>query len=217
MAMSNVCINENGINIKCSPKTYTYEKDMRRRIIALTGKDQYSLNLIQGYLISIVNVFKIQKVDSTNLTTDEFLDRILKGDIIEASCDDNHIITGTSKQNIEPGFLYVGIYTPHQLSNLLECKDPNLEILPVEIDMENKQVFNNILDKTKNVYEACKEYMRIEEQYDGDEFLDGEICLWKHYEHNHHLYNDIGKKEFEKSLKEFNKTYELITDLDNFI
>lgn len=198
-----------------SGKAYE-EKDMRRRIIALTGKDQYSLELIQNYLTSIVNVFKVKKVDSTNLTTDDFLDKILKGDIIEASCE-GEIIIGTSKQNIEPGFLYVGIYTPHQLSNLLECKDPNLEIFPIEIELADKELFNNIYDRTKSVYETCQEYMKIEETYDGDEFLDGIVCMWKHYADNKFLYNELGSKKFEKSLKDFNKTYNLITDLDNFI
>lgn len=203
------------ISISCG-KGYA-EKDMRRRIIALTGKDKYSLELIQNYLTNIVNVFKVKKVDSNTLTTDEFLSKIIKGDIIEASCDENNVITGTSKASIEPGFLYVGIYTPHQLSNLLEYKDPNLEILPVEIDMVSKQVFNNLLNNSKTVYEVCKEYMKIEETYDGDEFLDGEVCLWKHYENNKELFNELGEKRFENSLKEFNKTHNLITDLDNFI
>lgn len=202
--------------IKISSGTGYAEKDMRRRIIALTGKDNYSLELIQNYLTNIVNVFKVKKVDSTNLTTDEFLDKILKGDIIEASCE-GEIIIGTSKQNIEPGFLYVGIYTPHQLSNLLECKDPNLEIFPVEIELTDKELFNNIYDRTKNVYETCQKYMKIEETYDGDEFLDGVVCLWKHYIDNKSLYNELGSKKFEKSLKEFNKTHNLITNLDNFI
>lgn len=193
------------------------EKDIRRRIIALTGKDQYSLELIQNYLTSIVNVFKVKKVDSNSLTTDEFLDKIIKGDIIEASCDESHIITGTSKESIEPGFLYVGIYTPHQLSNLMECKDPNLEILPVEVEMTDRELFNNIYDKIGSVYETCKAYMKIEETYDGDEFLDGEVCLWKHYADNKFLYKELGDKTFETSLKEFNKTYNLITNLDNFI
>lgn len=203
--------------IKISSGTGYAEKDMRRRIIALTGKDNYSLELIQNYLTNIVNVFKVKKVDSTNLTTDEFLDKIIKGDIIEASCSNDNIITGTSKESIEPGFLYVGIYTPHQLSNLMECKDPNMEIFPVEIEMEDKQLFDNIYDRLKNVYDACRVYTKIEETYEGDEFLDGEVCLWKHYKNNQQLYNEIGTKEFEKSLKEFNKTYKLITNLDNFI
>lgn len=193
------------------------EKDMRRRIIALTGKDNYALELIQNYLTNIVNVFKVKKVDSTTLTTDEFLSKIIKGDIIEASCDSNNVITGTSKESIEPGFLYVGIYTPHQLSNLLECKDPNIEIFPVEIEMDEKQLFDNIYNRLKNVYDACRVYTKIEETYEGDEFLDGEVCLWKHYADNNFLYRELGDKSFEKSLKEFNKTYKLITDLDNFI
>lgn len=193
------------------------EKDMRRRIIALTGKDNYALELIQNYLTNIVNVFKVKKVDSTTLTTDEFLSKIIKGDIIEASCDKNNIITGTSKESIEPGFLYVGIYTPHQLSNLLECKDPNIEIFPIEIEMDEKQLFDNIYNRLKNVYDACRVYTKIEETYEGDEFLDGEVCLWKHYADNNFLYRELGDKSFEKSLKEFNKTYKLITDLDNFI
>lgn len=211
--MSN-CIPCNG---KCYECKDTVEKDMRRRIIALTGKDKYSLELIQNYLTNIVNVFKVKKVDSTTLTTDEFLSKIIKGDIIEASCDSNNIITGTSKETIEPGFLYVGIYTPHQLSNLLECKDPNIEIFPIEIEMTDKQLFENIFDKTRDVYNTCKEYIKIENEYDGDEFLDGEVCLCEHYADNKILYRELGNKSFEKSLKEFNKTYKLITDLDNFI
>ena len=129
------------------------EKDMRRRLIALTGKDEYVLNLIQNYLTNIINVFKVKKVTSVDLTTDEFLNKIIKGDIIEASCDENDIIIGTSKSSLEPGFLYIGIYTPHQLSNLLECNDPNLEILPVEIEMNPREFLNNL----------CEEY--INERY----------------------------------------------------
>lgn len=194
------------------------EKDMRRRIIALTGKDQSALELIQNSMANLTNIFKVEKINSKNTSTDDFLDRIIKGDIIEASCDNNYIITGTSKQTIEPGFLYIGIYTPHQLSNLLENKDPNLEILPIEIELNNEEHLANLIKRNKeDVYQACKEYIKIEETYEGDEFLDGEVCLWKYYKSMNTLSTDYGSCLFFKQIKEFNQMYNLITDLDNFI
>lgn len=192
------------------------EKDLRRRIIALTGKDQYALELVQNYLTNIINVFKVKRVTSEELTTDEFLNKILKGDIIEASAIDD-IIVGTSKSDLEPGYLYVGIYTPYQLSNLLECVDKNLEVLPVEIEMNPRELLNNLCERSDSIYEACEKYMKINDTYEGEEYLNDVVYLWKNYNTNKALYHELGNKGFEFHLKEFNRTHNLISNLDNFI
>lgn len=192
------------------------EKDSKRRIIALTGRLGVPLDKIQRSLTRLTNVFKVVRVTADqDLSTNEFLNKLIRGDIIEA--DGDQFIKGTDKTTIEPGFLYVGIYTPYQISNLLECKDKNIEILPIEIELDDKERFDNICAFYENVAETCEDYLKDQKNYDADEYFDGEAVMWLHYSSTQELLKETADGNLYKRIKKFNENEDIITNLDNFI
>lgn len=192
------------------------EKDNIRRIIALTGRVGVPLDRIQRTLTRLTNVFKIVRVTADqDLSTNDFLNKLIKGDIIEA--DGDQFIKGTDKTTLEPGFLHVGIYTPYQISNLLECKDKNIEILPIEVDLNDRERFDNIYGFYENVAETCEDYLKDQKSYDADEYFDGEAVMWLHYDSAQELLKDTADGGLYRKIKNFNENEDIITNLDNFI
>lgn len=195
------------------------------KIIALTGKSGCGLNEIKNFLTSNRNVSSIARVEA--IDTNKFLNKIIKGQIIEASCDENDVVWGTDISTCLTCCIYVGIYTPEQIANIMESGA--VEILPVVINMPaearlvhmlNLDADPNLVKRTDDAYviNTCKEFLKSEKTFDDiEEYLDSYNSLFYFVEDHKDLDMNLKYASFILALKGFNREHGIITDLDNFI
>lgn len=210
-------------NIKIS-----FSNHEKIKIIALTGRLASGVEEVKNYLINNhKNIQPIHQVraGSDELSSNEFLEKIIRGDIIEAYCDENNIIWGTDKTQLLTCYVYVGVYTPQQISNLIECND--VEILPIEIEMQaesrilhllgsdcNPDLVRKVKDENE-IYEICNKFLQ-DKKYDNSD-LDNINCFLYNVNSYKELNQSFKDSSFRLALREFNETYKLISNLDNFI
>ena len=195
------------------------------KIIALTGKVGCGLHEVKNFLTSHRNVSSITRVEATD--TNQFLSKIIKGQIIEASCDKNDIVWGTDISTCLTCCLYVGIYTPEQIANMRDSG--TVEILPVVIDMPAEARLLHMLGVTtdpsltkcsslETVTDACKRFLESEKEFDDIlDYLDIKTALFYTVDDHRDLDMSLKYASFMMTLKSFNREHGFVTDLDNFI
>lgn len=195
------------------------------KIIALTGKVGCGLDEVKNFLTSHRNVSSITRVEATD--TNQFLNKIIKGQIIEASCDKNDVVWGTDISTCLTCCIYVGIYTPEQIANMRDSGA--VELLPVVVDMPAEARLLHILGVTtdpsltkcsslETVTNACKRFLKSEEEFDDlFDYLNLDNALFFTVDDHRDLDTNLKYASFMMTLKSFNREHEFITDLDNFI
>lgn len=197
------------------------------KIIALTGKIGSGIDVIKSYLLRHKRVSPIipAHAGSEELSSNEFLEKIVKGQIIEAYCNEENEIYGTDISQMLSTCLYVGIYTPNQIANMAEC--PNIELLPIEIDMNAEARFLHLLGyphkeeltykqlEEQEITNICKKFLK-DNQYDNEDIENLDVFHY-HLASYSELRSALEDSSFKYALKEFNATYGLISNLDNFI
>ena len=161
------------------------------KIIALTGKIGSGIDVIKSYLLRHKRVSPIipAYAGSEELSSNEFLEKIVKGQIIEAYCNEENEIYGTDISQMLSTCLYVGIYTPNQIANMAEC--PNIELLPIEIDMNAEARFLHLLGyphkeeltykqlEEQEITNICKKFLK-DNQYNNEDIENLWISLARH-------------------------------------
>lgn len=195
------------------------------KIIALTGKAGCGLSDIKDFLTSHRNVSSITRVEATD--TNQFLNKIIKGQIIEASCDENDVVWGTDISTCLTCCIYVGIYTPEQIFNMKESGAA--EILPIVVDMPAEARLLHMLGITtdpsltkcnslETVTRACERFLESEKQFDDVlDFLPYEENFFYTIDDHRDLDMSLKYASFMLTMKDFNRKHGCITDLDNFI
>ena len=204
------------VDCKCSDKV---------KIIALTGKAGCGLHEVKDFLTSHRNVSSITRVEAVD--TNSFLNKIIKGQIVEASCDKNDIVWGTDISTCLTCCLYVGIYTPEQIANIRDSGA--VEILPIVIDMPAEARILHMLGVTTDpsltkcsslemVTDTCKRFLKSEEEFDDIlDYLDTKTALFYTVDDHRDLDMNLKYASFILAMKSFNREHNFITDLDNFI
>ena len=204
---------------------FDYRKNNKIKIIALTGKIGCGLSDIKDFLISNYNVSPITRIEA--IDTNSFLNKIIKGQIIEASCDENDIVWGTDISTCLTCCLYVGIYTPEQIANIRDSGV--VEILPIVIDMPAEARLLHLLGTDDNpnsieklnnadVINICKEFLNSEKEYDNiKEYLNTNNSFWYYFDDHADLNIQLKYASFLLAIRDFNNIKNYITNLDNFI
>lgn len=197
----------------------------KRKIIALTGKTGAGLKDIQDFLTSHRNFNKLNRVQA--LDTNDFLTKIVKGDIIEAECDEHNNVWGTDISNLLTCCVYVGIYTPEQIANMRDSGA--VDLLPIVIEMPaearllhmlrldcDPSLVKNTTDKY--VVNTCEEFLQSEKDYDDlSEYLNRDNALFYYFEDHRDLDMQLKYASFILAIQKFNRDKGFITNLDNFI
>lgn len=189
------------------------------KIIALTGQAGVDLEMAQDFLTMGRKVFRLKRkmAGGGTLPVNEFLEKMEKGTIVEASCnEDNFLVWATDISELSPENIYIGIYTPDQISML---RDSSLiELLPLVISMAIKPRLDYTLEdcKEENFIRTLEKFIFEEKHYDIDEYFDDGFMV-RYYKDHDELYNECKFHILEHKIKEFNKINNCITDLDNFI
>ena len=191
------------------------------KIIALTGKIGSGIDVIKSYLLRHKRVSPIilAHAGSEELSSNEFLEKIVKGQIIEAYCNEENEIYGTDISQMLSTCLYIGIYTPNQIANMAEC--PNIELLPIEIDMNAEARFLHLLGyphkeeltykqlEEQEITNICKKFLK-DNQYDNEEERFESHVL---YEYKEEVPFTI-YKDNQLMIKKFNKKRRVYFDLE---
>lgn len=202
-----------------------YNNNEKKKIIALTGKIGTGLYDIREFLTSHRNFSEITR--SRAIDVNDFLTKIVKGDIIEADCDDRNEVWGTDISSLLSCYIYVGIYTPEQIANMRDSG--SVEVLPIYITMPAEARLLHILrldcdpaltKRTDNqfVIEACKEFLEDEKRYDDfKDYLQEDNTLFYYFDDHRDLDMQLKYASFILAIQKFNQEHKLITNLDNFI
>lgn len=203
----------------------TIDNNEKRKIIALTGKAGAGLEEIRDFLTSHRNFSALKRKEATN--TNEFLTKIVKGDIIEAECDENNVVWGTDISDLLTCMIYVGIYTPEQIANMRDSGAA--EILPVYVHMnaENRLLHLLQLDYDPSlvkrtddrfVIDMCKKFLEDEKKYDDyTDYLPEGSTLFYWFDDHRDLDMQLKYASFILAIQKFNNEHQCITNLDNFI
>lgn len=202
-----------------------YDCNEKKKIIALTGKAGAGLEEIRDFLTSHRNFSALKRKEATN--TNEFLTKIVKGDIIEAECDKNNVVWGTDISDLLTCMIYVGVYTPEQIANMRDSGAA--EILPVYVHMnaENRLLHLLQLDcdpslvkrtDDRFVIDACTKFLEDEKKYDDyTEYLPEGSTLFYWFDDHRDLDMQLKYASFILAIQKFNNEHKCITNLDNFI
>lgn len=202
-----------------------FKSNDKVKIIALTGKAGCGLDEVKNFLTSHRNVSPIARVEATD--TNSFLNKIIKGQIVEASCDEHDIVWGTDISTCLTCCLYVGIYTPEQIANIRDCG--SVEVLPIVIDMPAEARLLHMLGITtdpgltkcnslETVTYACKRFLQSEKDFDDIlDYLTTKTALFYTVDDHADLDMNLKYASFILAMKSFNYEHNFITDLDNFI
>ena len=197
----------------------------RVKIIALTGKIGSGLKEIKDFLTTNRNVSAITRIEATD--TNQFLNKIIKGQIIEASCDENDVVWGTDISTCLTCCIYVGIYTPEQIANMRESGA--VDILPIVMEMPAEARLCHMLRLDDNptfvkctddkfIYDTCKKFLDSEKEFDDlTDYLTRETALFYYVDDHKDLDMNLKYASFIIALKNFNRENNCIADLDNFI
>ena len=195
------------------------------KIIALTGKAGCGLNEVKNFLTTHRNISSITRVEATD--TNSFLNKIIKGQIVEASCDENDIVWGTDISTCLTCCIYVGIYTPEQIANIRDSGV--VDILPIVIDMPAEARILHMLGITtdpsltkcsslETVTNACTRFLQSEKDFDDIlDYLNMDNTLFYTVDDHRDLDMNLKYASFILAMKNFNHEHNLIADLDNFI
>lgn len=192
------------------------------KIIALTGKIDCGIDIIYDYLLcnKRTSPIRLARAGSNEISSNEFLEKIIKGQIIEAYCDENNGIYGTDISKMLSCCLYIGIYTPNQIANMAEC--PDIELLPIEINMNAEARFLHLLDypnkhnlTEQELENICQKFLK-NNKYDNEDIKNLDVFYY-HFSDYIELRSSLDNSSFIHTLKEFNATHGLISNLDNFI
>lgn len=195
-------------------------KQEKVKIIALTGLCGIDLKSIQDALCRYRNVSPLKRVyaGSDELSTEAFLKKIAKGDIVEASCDEDDEVWGTDISELLTCYVYVGIYTPEQINNLIE--NDRIEVFPIVVKMEAYSRMAYLLNHQKELHlsirEICEKYI-YEDDHDNLSDYEDETWYSIYFPTHSDLDNWTGYNAIAYDLIEFNHKYNLITNLDNFL
>lgn len=190
------------------------------KIIALTGPYGVDLSRVQDALCRHHNIKPLQRVRAggEKVSTEDFLVRIAKGDIIEASCEDNDEVWGTDVSLLFTGYVYVGIYTPEQIDNL--TSNDRVEVLPLVIKMDAYSRMVYMLSHCKELHlsirEICEKYIYDDDHNDLFEYED-ETWYSVYFPTYNDLDNWLDYDAIAYDLRKFNNQYNLISNLDNFL
>lgn len=202
-----------------------YNYNEKKKIIALTGKAGAGLEEIRDFLTTHRNFSALKRKEATN--TNEFLTKIVKGDIIEAECDKNNVVWGTDISDLLTCMIYVGVYTPEQIANMRDSGAA--EILPVYVHMnaENRLLHLLKLDcdpslvkrtDDRFVIDACKKFLEDEKKYDDyTDYLPEGSTLFYWFDDHRDLDMQLKYASFILAIQKFNNEHKCITNLDNFI
>lgn len=197
----------------------------RKKIIALTGKEGTDLYKIRDFLTMHRNFSNLNRISATD--TNEFLTKIVKGDIIEAECGPDNTVWGTDISDLLTCYIYVGVYTPEQIANMQDSGA--VELLPVVIEMPAEARLLHMLrldcdpslvkcTNDKYVVNTCKEFLQSEKDYDIlTEYLNHDNALFYYFDDHRDLDMQLKYASFMLALQKFNKEHKCITNLDNFI
>ena len=190
------------------------------KIIALTGQIGIDLQSIQDTLCMHRQVVPLKRIHTgeDGISSDEFLKKVMNGDIIEATCEKDDEVYGTDLSQLLTSIVYVGFYTPEQIDNLM--KSNKVEVFPLVVKMDSKHRLLHLLDNQRKLHlsiaEICEKFIYDEEHYD---LLDYEGDNWYsvYFPTHDDLANWTGYHALVYDIVKFNNEYRLITDLDNFL
>ena len=108
------------------------------------------------------------------------------------------------------------------------AESKKIELLPIEINMDAEARFLSLLGYPHDkdlVYESleeqeikqiCKNFIKDNEYYDNEDLEN--LKYFKYYTNSYkELRANLNNSSFSHALREFNETYNLIANLDNFI
>lgn len=171
-----------------------------------------SQELVDWLLNNITGCRKIIRTESNDLVrykgtaipSFEFANKLLRGDIIEATAFDSQI-AGTDITTLSDKYLYVCHYSPESI-NCLKDSSHKIEVLPIKVTAPDKVRLQRLLKINDNVLDICKN------------FLENEKLDWSIDYENYLLFSKTNNyKRIIKQIKTFNDKYKIITNLDNFI
>ena len=196
------------------------------KIIALTGKRGCGINLVYDFLLRSKYISAVSPICvDRDMSANDFLEKVIKGEIIEAYCDEFNVIWGTDISQMLSTYIYVGKFSPIQIANMAESKI--IELLPIEIDMDAEARFLSLLGypheeglvykslDEKEIEKICKEFIE-NNKYDIQDME--HLKYFKYHINNYkELRINLENSSFKHELREFNATHNLISNLDNFI
>jgi len=106
-------------------------------------------------------------VDYHYLTREEFTERMLRNEFIEA-LEFNGWFYGATVTELDPKKINIGIFTPEGVKSLLNTKDEyNLKVLPIYIKACDKTRIMRTLERedNPNVKEICRRFFADEEDF----------------------------------------------------
>lgn len=153
------------------------------KIIALFGKSSAGKDTIQKWIVSkypdiksIVSCttrpkrdYEQDGVDYHYLTTEQFTQKVLNGDMLEAT-EFRGWFYGTAIEDLHKDFLNIGSFNPAGIDAIL--KDPRLDVLPIYISVHDKIRLHRSLDREKDpdCKEICRRFFADEEDFNDLDF-----------------------------------------------
>ena len=177
------------------------------------------MQLIDWLLSTITGARTINRIEASGFTRYkgtaippfEFANKMLKGDIIEATAFNDNIC-GTDITKLSDKYLYVYNYSPESLHCLKG--EPRVEVLPIEcIAPDDVRLKRMIKDYSNNQNFSGKDMCY--------QFLEDEKKDWEIDYKNHCIILQTGSrlnlKKAIRQIKAFNNEHHMLSNLDNFI
>ena len=180
------------------------------KIIALygesgSGKDYWAKQLLAQFhnkthaIVSCTTRpprdYEKEGVDYFFLTPDQFGEKVLNGDMLEATSF-NDWFYGTSLSALDPEKINVGVFNPEGMECIIE--DPRLDVTPVYIYASAKTRLLRALNRedNPNCHEICRRFFTDEKDFDEME----EFESYSYYNDIYKAHKPLTEEDFIKEL-----------------
>ena len=107
-------------------------------------------------------------IDYYFLTNEEFTNKVLSGDMLEATVFNNWCY-GTSTENLSKDKINIGVFNPEGVGLLRENPNINLKLIYIEADDKDRLLRQLNREKNPNVHEIVRRYLADEKDFVEDE------------------------------------------------
>lgn len=150
---------------------------MKYKVLALFGPSGAGKDTIQKWYANSADINEIvsattrppreyeqDTVDYYFLTDEEFTDKVLNGEMLEATSF-REWYYGTPIESLKENKINIGVFNIEGIMMLLQ--DERIQILPVLVQTSDKTRIKRCLDREKNpdVYEICRRFMKDTEDF----------------------------------------------------